>query len=121
MLGLLQGGLGLTGFDAVSHMIEELSEPRKEGPKIMIYCVLVGLFTGFILLSVLLLVAGSLDNVISSSAGPVLQIFLDSTKSRAGSVCLLMFPLVCLLFATVGILTTSSRMIYAFARYDSLS
>jgi choline transport protein len=56
LLGLLQGGLGLTGFDAVAHMIEEIPDPSREGPKIMIYCVCIGLFTGFIFLSVLLFV-----------------------------------------------------------------
>jgi choline transport protein len=116
LLGLLQGGLGLTGYDSVAHMIEEIPMPSKEGPKIMIYCVCVGLFTGFIFLVVLLLVSGPLDAVIDSSAGPVLQIFFDATKSYAGSACLILFPLICLLFATITIMTTSSRMTYAFAR-----
>ena len=38
LLGLLQGGLGLTGFDAVAHMIEEIPNAALEGPKIMVYC-----------------------------------------------------------------------------------
>lgn len=33
MLGLLQGSLGLTGFDAVAHMIEEIPDPAIQGPK----------------------------------------------------------------------------------------
>ncbi|KAL6242250.1 hypothetical protein RBB50_010798 [Rhinocladiella similis] len=116
LLGLLQGGLGLTGFDAVSHCIEELNNPVVEGPRIMIACVLIGVVTGFVYLSVLLFVSKDLDAVISSSAGPMLQIFYDATDNKAGSICLLMFPLVCLLFAGVSIMTTSSRMVYAFAR-----
>lgn len=72
-------------------MIEEIPNPSKEGPKIMVYCVCVGLFTGFIFLTVLLFVAGPIDNVISSSAGPVLEIFYDATNSYAGSVCLLLY------------------------------
>jgi choline transport protein len=120
LLGLLQGGLGLTGFDAVAHMIEEIPDPSREGPKIMIYCVCIGLFTGFIFLSVLLFVLKDVDAVILSTAGPILQIFFDATNNRAGSICLLMFPLVCLLFATTSIMTTSSRMTYAFARDGGL-
>lgn len=38
LLGLLQGGLGLTGYDAVAHMIEEIPNASIEGPKIMVYC-----------------------------------------------------------------------------------
>lgn len=120
LLGLLQGGLGLTGFDAVAHMVEEIPRPSIVGPKIMIACVAIGLFTGFVFLSVLLFVSGDTANVIESPAGPILQIFYDATNNRAGSICLLLFPLICLLFATVTIMTTSSRMTYAFARDGGL-
>jgi choline transport protein len=120
LLGLLQGALALTGFDAVAHMIEEIPSPTTEGPKIMLATIAIGLFTGFIFLSVLLFVLRDLDTVLTSPAGPLLQIFYDATSNRAGSVCLLMFPLICLLFATISIMTTSSRMTYAFARDGGL-
>ncbi|CZR69002.1 related to HNM1-Choline permease [Phialocephala subalpina] len=123
LLGLLQAGLGLTGFDAVAHMIEEIPNPAVEGPKIMIACVSIGIFTGFIFLMVLLFVAGQIDGpdgIIESAAGPLLQIFYNATGSKAGAICLLIFPLVCLLFATISIMTTSSRMTYAFARDGGL-
>ena len=120
LLGLLQAGLGLTGFDAVAHMIEEIPNASVEGPRIMIACVGIGVLTGGIFLTVLLFVAGSPDDVISAAAGPLLQIFLNATGSHAGSICLLLFPLVCLLFATISIMTTSSRMTYAFARDGGL-
>ena len=120
LLGLLQGGLGLTGFDATAHMIEEIPNAAVEAPKIMIYCVAMGMITGFIFLMCLLFVAGNVEDVISSSAGPLGQILFNATGSLAGTVCLQIFPLVCLLFATTSIMTTSSRMTYAFARDGGL-
>jgi len=120
LLGLLQGGFGLTGYDAVAHMIEEIPNPTVEGPKIMIYCVAIGTFTGFIFLTCLLFVAGDINTVIESSAGPLLQILYHATGSRAGAICLLMFPLVCTVFATIAIMTTSSRMSWSFARDGGL-
>ena len=120
LLGLLQGGLGLTGFDATAHMVEEIPNAAIEAPKIMIYCVAIGLFTGFIFLMCLLLVAGNVNEVINSSSGPIGQIIYTATGSKAGTVCLLMFPVVCLLFAGISIMTTSSRMTYAFARDGGL-
>ncbi|KAF9734720.1 hypothetical protein PMIN06_008034 [Paraphaeosphaeria minitans] len=121
LLGLLQGGLGLTGYDAVAHMIEEIPNASVEGPKIMIYCVAIGTFTGFVFLTCLLFVSGgNTEEIIASPLGPLLYIIHNATQSRAGSVCLLMFPLVCLLFATTAIMTTSSRMAYAFARDGGL-
>ena len=59
----------------------------------MIACVGIGTFTGFIFLTVLLFVAGNVNDVISSAAGPLLQIFYNATQSRAGSICLLMYVL----------------------------
>ncbi|KAL4797002.1 amino acid/polyamine transporter I [Aspergillus venezuelensis] len=120
LLGLLQGGLGLTGFDGVAHMIEEIPNPSIVGPRIMIGCVGIGITTGLIFLIVLLFVAGDINNVIESAASPLLQIFYDATASNAGSICLLMFPLICLVFAATAIMTTSSRMNYAFARDGGL-
>lgn len=89
----------------------------------MLACVGIGLSTGFIFLMVLLFVSGgpsNLDNLITSPVGPLLEIFYTATNSQAGATCLLMFPLVCLIFATTGIMTTSSRMAFAFARDKGL-
>lgn len=120
LLGLLQGALSLTGFDAVAHMIEEIPEPHLKGPKIVIYCILIGMFTGWVFLSVLLFVLTDVDLVNTSANGPLLEILFQATNNKAGSTCLLMFPLICLLFATIGIMSTSSRMTWAFARDGGL-
>ncbi|KAL2211538.1 amino acid transporter [Sarocladium strictum] len=123
LLGLLQGGLGLTGFDAVAHMIEEIPNAAVQGPRIMIECQLIGITTGFLFLVVLLFASGGIENttkVIESTAGPLLEIFYIATNNRAGAVCLLMFPLICLMFAGTACFTTSSRMIFAFARDNGL-
>lgn len=57
----------------------------------MVSCVGIGTFTGAVFLIVLLFVAGDIDEVINSSAGPLLQIFLHATKNTAGAICLLMY------------------------------
>ncbi|KAE8165088.1 amino acid/polyamine transporter I [Aspergillus tamarii] len=114
------GGLGVTAFDAVVHMIEEIPNPSIKGPKVMLTCVGIGTFTGSVFLIVLLFVAGDITDVVSSKAGPLLQILLHATQNTAGAICLLMLPLVCLVFATLSVMTTSSRMIFAFARDGGL-
>ena len=108
---------------SLTKKIEEIPNPHVEGPRIMIATVLIGITTGFVFLTCLLLVSGgsaNLQNIIESAAGPLLAIFYKATGSKAGSICLLLFPLVCLLFATISIMTTSSRMTYAFARDGGL-
>lgn len=121
LLGLLQGGLGVTGYDGVAHMIEEIPNASRLGPTIMISCVLIGTGTGIVFLIVMLFVAGNdLNQVITSPAGPLLQILKNATNNNTGAVCLLIFPLACMLFATTTIMTTSSRMVFAFARDGGL-
>ena len=72
-------------------MIEELPNPTYEGPKVMLVCVCIGLVTGFVFLSILLFVAGNIDEVIEAAAGPTLQIFYNATQSKAGSICMLLW------------------------------
>lgn len=56
----------------------------------MIACVAIGTVTGAIFLVVLLFVAGDINLIISSSAGPLLAILKNATQSNAGAICLLM-------------------------------
>lgn len=119
MLGLLQGSFSLTAFDAVAHLIEEIPNPSVEGPKIMVYCVSMGIVTGFLFSIVLLFVSGGAVNseaVVNSSAGPLLRTLYIATNSKAGAVCLLIFPLMCFIFGGTDVSTTASRMAFAVAR-----
>lgn len=68
----------------------EVPNASVEGPKVMVYCVGIGTFTGSIFLIVLLFVAGDMEKVASSAAGPLLQILIDTTRNKAGAICLLM-------------------------------
>jgi hypothetical protein len=111
----------------------------------MVACVAIGLATSLILIIALLFVSRDIDTIITSGAGPLLQIFFEATNSEVGSICLLLFvspprdftslcltadrfflqsssfPIGCLLLGVVAITTTSSRMIYALARYGQVS
>ncbi|KAI3321118.1 amino acid permease [Xylariaceae sp. AK1471] len=120
LLGLLQGAFALTGFDAVAHMIEEIPQPERRGPRIMLICIGIGVFSGFVFLSALLFCVGDLDRVNTSRIGPILQIFVDATGNNGGSIALLIFPLGCMVFTSTALMTTSSRMSYAFARDGGL-
>ncbi|KAJ5131594.1 hypothetical protein N7448_005752, partial [Penicillium atrosanguineum] len=111
---------GVTGFDGVAHMIEEIPNASDVGPKVMIACVGMGIITGSIFLVVLLLVAGNISDVIESAAGPLLAILSNAAGNKVAAICLLMFPIVCVMFAATAIMTTSSRMVYAFARDGGL-
>jgi choline transport protein len=78
-------------YQCLTISFPEIPNASIVGPKIMIYCVCIGTFTGVVFLVVLLFVPGDINSVIESSAGPLLQILYNATKSNAGAICLLMF------------------------------
>ncbi|KAF8308093.1 amino acid transporter [Clavulina sp. PMI_390] len=120
LIGLLQSAFGLTAYDAVAHLVDEMPDAAVNAPKAMIMSVVIGSTSSFVFLVVLLFCLTDVDAVISSSAGALLEIMYQATRSKAGAVSLLMFPVVCMAFATQSILTTASRMTYAFARDGGL-
>ncbi|KDE07444.1 hypothetical protein MVLG_02310 [Microbotryum lychnidis-dioicae p1A1 Lamole] len=120
ILGLLQASFGLTGFDGVTHMVEEIPRPHINAPIAMCAAVLIGAVSSFIFLVCLLFTTSNVNQAIESSAGVLLAAIYQATGSVAGSLCLQVFPVVSMFFAAQGLLTSSSRMCYAFARDGGL-
>jgi amino acid transporter len=132
---LISGSFGLTGYDAVSHMVEEMPNPHLNAPKTMVAAVLIGASSSFVFLICLLFSMQDVDLVNSSPAGALLETMYQATSSRAGAVCLQVsrarvslgkrngngadyqvIPIVAMAFTAQAIMTASSRMSYAFAR-----
>ncbi|AAW43538.1 choline transporter, putative [Cryptococcus deneoformans JEC21] len=120
ILGLLQSSFGLTGYDAVSHMVEEMPLPHINAPKTMILAVCIGASSSFVFLICLLFSISDVDSVNSSAAGALLESMYQATNSKAGAVCLQIFPIIAMVFTAQGLMTASSRMVYAFARDGGL-
>ncbi|TXT04786.1 hypothetical protein VHUM_04054 [Vanrija humicola] len=116
LLGLLQSTLGLAGYDAITHMMEEMPAPSVNGPKVLLLAIALGAVTGWLFLVVLLLCLKDIDAVIASPTGPLLAIYQQATNSAAGATCLAMFNFLCMVFMTQGIMTIASRMVWTFAR-----
>ena len=116
ILGLLQSSFGLTGYDAVSHMVEEMPNPHINAPRVMIAAVGIGSISSFIFLVCLLFCISDVDVVNTSAAGALLESMYQATGSKIGAVCLQVFPIIAMAFTAQGIMTASSRMSYAFAR-----
>lgn len=84
----------VTGYDAVAHMVEELPNPARTAPLVMVGSVVIGTVTGLIFLIVLLFSLNDIDAVTTSTAGPLLSIFYQATGNKAGAIILDMFPVV---------------------------
>lgn len=86
ILGLLQSVFGLTGFDAATHLIEEMPNPAVNAPQVMVSAVLMGAGTSWIFMIVILFCLSSFTDVLESSAttGPLLTIYYQATRSKVG-------------------------------------
>lgn len=77
--GLLQSSFGLTGYDAVSHMVEEMPNPSVNAPKAMVLAVIIGSSSSFVFLICLLFCIKDVDAVISGSSGALLGAMYQAT------------------------------------------
>ncbi|RAH65465.1 putative amino acid permease family protein [Aspergillus aculeatinus CBS 121060] len=119
-IGLVQAAYGLTAFDAVIHMVEEIPAPRRNAPRVIWLSVLMGAITGFIFMVVCLFSIQDVDNVINSATGlPFMELMLETVGLEGGATLLALF-----IFNGLGqgisILTTASRLTWGFARDGGL-
>ncbi|KAJ5414195.1 hypothetical protein N7509_000822 [Penicillium cosmopolitanum] len=114
-LGLLQGAFSVTAYDSTIHMIEEMPNPTTQGPKLMISAIVMAVITGFGYIAAVLAVMTDIPSAISASE-PLLEIYYQATSSKAGSICLMMFPLLSFVLCAIDDMATAARMAYALAR-----
>lgn len=118
--GLVQAAYGLTAFDSVIHMVEEIPAPRKNAPRAIYLAVLCGAISGFIFMVVCLFCIQDLDLVINSPTGlPFVELVQDVIGLR-GAVALIALFEFNGLGQGVSILTTASRLTWGFARDGGL-
>lgn len=116
ILGLLQSTLGLTAFDAASHMVEEIPQPSKNAPRVMVMAIALGAVTSWIFMVVLLFCLRDFEAVLASPSGALLTIYNQATSSLVGATCLVMFNLLSMFFCIQAVNTVASRMVMAFSR-----
>ncbi|KAJ5537671.1 hypothetical protein N7494_007150 [Penicillium frequentans] len=116
--GLVQAAYGLTAFDSVIHMVEEIPDPRKNAPRVIWMAVLFGAITGFIFMVVCLGCIQNLDNVTNADL-PFMELMLETIGLKGGAVLIALF-----IFNGLGqgvsVLTTASRLSWGFARDGGL-
>lgn len=105
----------MTAYDSTIHMIEEMPNPTTQGPRLIIYAIGMAVITGFGYIAAVLAVISNIPNAINASE-PLLEIYYQATQNKAGSVCLMMFPLLSFVLCAIDDMATSARMAYALAR-----
>ncbi|OJJ50642.1 hypothetical protein ASPZODRAFT_222928 [Penicilliopsis zonata CBS 506.65] len=118
--GLVQAAYGLTAFDSVIHMVEEIPAPRRNAPRIIYLSVIIGAVTGFIFMVVCLFCIQDLDQVINSPTGLPFIELLEETVGLKGAAVLVALFIFNGLGQGVSVLTTSSRLTWSFSRDGGL-
>lgn len=116
--GLVQAAYGLTAFDSVIHLVEEIPSPRTNAPRVTWMAVLFGAITGFIFMLVCLFCMQNVNRV-SSANLPFMELMLQ-TVGLEGGVTLITLFVFNGLGQGVSILTTASRLTWGFARDGGL-
>ncbi|CAH0023191.1 unnamed protein product [Clonostachys rhizophaga] len=117
LVGLQSAVYPFLGYDAASHVAEELHNPSRNVPLAMVGSVLLNGLMGLVYCIILLFAAPSLDDMLSTPTGfPFMEIFLSVTDTRAGATVMsLVICAVATAAVTAGV-TSTSRTLWAFAR-----
>ncbi|KUJ19903.1 uncharacterized protein LY89DRAFT_580511, partial [Mollisia scopiformis] len=116
-VGLIGNVFAFVGADGAFHMSEEIHNPSLIVPRSIMLSVVLNGIMGFAMLIALLFCMGDTQDALSTNTGyPFMEIFLQATNSVVGSAVMASIVTVLALCATVGILASTSRMFWSFAR-----
>lgn len=113
-IGLVQAAYGLTAFDACIHMVEELPNPARTGPRIIWMSVLTGAITGFIFLVVCLFCIQNYADIVNADYAFIT--LCQSVLGVDGAAVLLALFIVNGVGQNLSLATTASRLTWSFAR-----
>jgi choline transport protein len=119
-IGLVQAAYGLTAFDAAIHLVEEIPSPRTNIPRIIWLSITMGAITGFIFMVVCLFCMVNSDIYLNPSTGLAFMDLLKDTVGLQGGTVLLTLFIINGFGQGIGIVTTSSRLTWGFARDGGL-
>ncbi|KAL2421941.1 Choline transport protein [Exophiala dermatitidis] len=116
-LGLLPGVTAVNGFDAPSHMSEEMPNPSKQVPQVMIGASLLSGSLGVPMIIVYMFCVTKPENLLAPIGGqPIVQLFVDSYRSYPLAVIASLYCALSLTVTAICDLTTFSRLWWAMAR-----
>ena len=116
-LGLLPGLTAVNGFDCAAHMAEEMPNPSRQVPQVMVLSAILSACSGLIMLLVYMFCITNPSNLLAPVGGqPIAQLMLDSFDSLALTIIGVLIFIIAFLFASSTLLTTFSRVLWSFSR-----
>lgn len=120
-LGLLPGTTAINGFDSASHMVEEMPDPARQVPQVMVGNALLSGFLGLPMTIIFCFCIANRDNLLDPVGGvTIIQVFKDSLNSDALFVISSILYVVVTLVAATAVTTTCSRVWWSFSTHHGL-
>ncbi|KAF7869911.1 hypothetical protein EAF04_004695 [Stromatinia cepivora] len=116
LAGMLNGAYAVGTPDCVSHLAEEIPDPKRNIPLAIAAQMTIGFVTAFIYTIAIFYATTNLDAVLAAPFFPLTQIYLQATGTTAGTTGLLFvifFPIFCTL---IGTYITAGRCLWTLAR-----
>ncbi|KAM0668479.1 hypothetical protein ACQRIU_002041 [Beauveria bassiana] len=120
-VGLLGLIFSFAGVDCSFHMCEEVQNPSVAVPRSIMGSIFINGLMGLAMVISMLFAATNIDEALQSTSGyPFIEIFFQATNSRGGTAVMASLIIFMTISAVVGVIATTSRMFWAFARDRAL-
>ena len=116
MAGMLNGAYAVGTPDCVSHLAEEIPNPKRNVPLAIAAQMVIGFLTAFSYMIAIFYATTDLDTVLNASYFPLAQIYYQATGSNAGTLGLLFIIFVPIFCCCIGTYITSGRCLWTIAR-----
>ncbi|TVY83089.1 Choline transport protein [Lachnellula suecica] len=121
LAGLLNGAYAVGTPDCVSHLAEEIPNPRRNVPLAIAAQMVIGFFTAFFYMIALFYATTNLDDVLSSTFFPLATIYSQATGGSVPATFGLLFIIFVPIFCTcIGTFITAGRCLWTLARDDAV-
>ncbi|MFN0316909.1 MAG: amino acid permease [Burkholderiales bacterium] len=120
LLGLLQGVYTVTGFDASAHTAEETRNASREAPRGMIHSVFWSFLFGYIMICAFVLALPSVEEGAKQGWNAFPWLMSQSGMPKIFKDVLIIGIVIANYLCALAGLTSTSRMMYAFARDGGL-
>lgn len=121
IVGLINPNWAFSCLDAATHLAEETLTPETDIPKAIIGTVIIGFITSLVHSISMFFSIKNLDEIYASTTGvPILDIFYQVLKSKAGAIVLQMLILLTAFGCNISSHTWQARLCWSFARDEGL-
>ncbi|KAF2186370.1 amino acid transporter-like protein [Zopfia rhizophila CBS 207.26] len=120
-VGLITPVFAFSGADGAVHMSEEIKHSSTVLPWAMLGSILINGVTGFAMLIAILFCIGDIEAALNTPTGyPFIEILTQGSRSIGGGTALSSLLVTMFICATLGIVASASRQLWAFARDNAV-